>query len=182
MLAAMNRSPKSYRVKISGAQLQATSGEHGVRINDEYPAGIEDGRRLRSFSGLRSDGARVPIYVEEGEREHEFIVYLGGEAVHVHLETPRDERLHALRKNTALGASVAQIVKAPMPGLLKQILVPEGVTVEKGASLCILEAMKMENEIKSPGTLRVKRLIATPGTAVEKGAPLIELQPIEASE
>jgi biotin carboxyl carrier protein len=63
-----------------------------------------------------------------------------------------------------------------MPGLLKQMLVSEGEIVEKGRSLCILEAMKMENEIKSPGRLVVKRLIAMPGAAVEKGTPLMELR------
>jgi biotin carboxyl carrier protein len=95
--------------------------------------------------------------------------------VRVHLVTPRDERLLALRKNTRAAGSAGQIVTAPMPGFLKGMLVAEGDVVEKGRSLCILEAMKMENEIKSPGRLVVKRLIAQPGTAVEKGAALMEL-------
>jgi biotin carboxyl carrier protein len=122
------------------------------------------------------DGSRLPIYVEQGESEHECIVYVGGEAIRVELVTHRDERLLALRKNAANAGTSAQVVNAPMPGLLKQMLVAEGDIVEKGTSLCILEAMKMENEIKSPGRLIVKRLIAVPGAAVEKGTPLIELR------
>ena len=174
----MSNPAQSYTVEIGEMKLTAAADEHGIRIGESYDrAPIDDGTRLRSFTGRLADGSDLPIYVEEGEEDHEYIVYLRGEAVRIHLVTPRDERLLALRKNTRPAGSVAQIVAAPMPGLLKGILVTEGETVEKGASLCILEAMKMENEIKSPGRLVVKRLIAVPGTAVEKGAPLIELQP-----
>src|SRR5262249_38796897 len=112
-----------------------------------------------------------------GEGEHDYVVYLAGEAVHVHVVTPHDERLQALRKNTAGALSTAQMLTAPMPGLLKEILVEEGEIVEKGKSLCILEAMKMENEIKSPGKLVVKRVLVQPGTAVDKGTRLLELEP-----
>jgi biotin carboxyl carrier protein len=68
-----------------------------------------------------------------------------------------------------------------MPGLLKEILVGEGDVVEKGKALCILEAMKMENEIKSPGKLRVRRVMAQAGAAVEKGTRLLELEPVSDS-
>jgi biotin carboxyl carrier protein len=177
MLAAMNQSVRSYRVEVNQTQLRATSGEYGVVIDDEsLSVSIGDGAGLRSFQGTLADGSTLPVYVEQGEGEHECIVYLGGEAVRVGIVTHRDERLQALRKNSANLASSAQIVHAPMPGLLKQMLVSEGEIVEKGRSLCILEAMKMENEIKSPGRLVVKRLIAMPGAAVEKGTPLMELR------
>jgi biotin carboxyl carrier protein len=119
--------------------------------------------------------------VEEGDAEGEYTVYLHGEAVRMRVVTERDERLRALRKNTAAATGGAQIVAAPMPGLLKGVLVAEGDVVDKGTSLCILEAMKMENEIKSPGTYQVRRLIAQPGTAVEKGAHLLELGPLPKS-
>jgi biotin carboxyl carrier protein len=173
----MDNVAQSYTVEVGEMKLTAVADEHGIRIGESHDgAPIGDGLRLRSFTGKLADGSDVPIYVEEGEEDHEYIVYLRGEAVRIHLVTPRDERLLALRKNTRPAGSFGQIVAAPMPGLLKGILVAEGELVEKGASLCILEAMKMENEIKSPGRLVVKRLIATPGIAVEKGAPLIELQ------
>ena len=62
-----------------------------------------------------------------------------------------------------------------MPGLLKSVLVAEGAAVRKGEALCILEAMKMENEIKSPGDFIVRRVPAEVGNAVEKGTILFEL-------
>jgi acetyl/propionyl-CoA carboxylase alpha subunit len=178
MLAAMNTDTNTYTVEIDGVKLRAVADEHGIRIEDGSMAvPIRERSRLRSFTGTLPDGSELPIYVEEGEGEHEYIVYLRGRAARLHLVTGRDERLRALRKNTAAGTSSTQILKAPMPGLLKAILVEEGMVVQKGESLCILEAMKMENEIKSPDRLLVSRLIAKAGNAVEKGAPLMELKP-----
>jgi biotin carboxyl carrier protein len=174
----MMTSHNSYRIEVGASQLIAESTEYGVQFADEeHPVPLLDGDRLRSFVGLRSDGLDTPIYVEEGDEPNTFIVYLHGEVVPVRLNTARDERLQALRKSTAGVGSTAQIVAAPMPGMLKEVLVAEGQVVSKGETLCILEAMKMENEIKAPARLVVRRLIVSAGTAVEKGAPLLELQP-----
>ena len=173
---------KSFSVEIGGVKLRAVADEHGIHIGEgNATAPLADRRRLRGFTGTLSDGSELPIYVEEGEGDHEYVVYLRGEAIRLSLVTHRDDRLRALRKNTAVAGSSAQIITAPMPGLLKAILVEEGAIVEKGEALCILEAMKMENELKSPDSLIVKRLIARAGNAVDKGAPLVELRPVEAS-
>lgn len=175
----MKNKANSYQVELGDVKLRAGTDEHGIYVGESsVPAPIRDGHRLRSITGAGADGASIPIYVEEGESDHEYIVYLRGEAVRVRLATPHDERLLALRKNTAGAGAGRQIVSAPMPGLLKAILVQQGQVVQKGESLCILEAMKMENEIKSPARLMVKQLIAKAGTALEKGAPLVELQPV----
>lgn len=66
-------------------------------------------------------------------------------------------------------------VKAPMPGLVLDILVQEGDTVNKGDSVLILEAMKMENVIKAEGTATVKSINVKKGVAVEKNQILVEL-------
>jgi biotin carboxyl carrier protein len=65
-------------------------------------------------------------------------------------------------------------VKAPMPGMVLNILVGEGELVEKDAPLVILEAMKMENVIKSPAAGSIKRIGVKKGVAVEKNTILIE--------
>ncbi|HNA32062.1 MAG TPA: biotin/lipoyl-binding protein, partial [Flavobacteriales bacterium] len=70
------------------------------------------------------------------------------------------------------GAAVKEI-KAPMPGLVLKVLVKEGDAVKKNEPVLILEAMKMENVIKSPGDGTVKRIHAQEKTAVEKGQLLI---------
>lgn len=65
-------------------------------------------------------------------------------------------------------------IKAPMPGLILQVMVAAGEEVKAGQPLVILEAMKMENVIKSPRDGRVRELKAIKGNTVEKGAVLIQ--------
>jgi biotin carboxyl carrier protein len=67
-------------------------------------------------------------------------------------------------------------VKAPMPGLVIQIMATPGQAVQKGDPLLILEAMKMENVIKAAGDGQVKTLHVQKGSAVEKGHLLIEME------
>lgn len=79
-----------------------------------------------------------------------------------------------------LGLSVgkdnaAKEVKAPMPGLVLDILVTEGQEVQQGESLIILEAMKMENVLKAAGDGRVQGINVKQGEAVNKNHILIEL-------
>jgi biotin carboxyl carrier protein len=69
------------------------------------------------------------------------------------------------------------IVHAPMPGLVSKIEVKVGDTVTAGQGLLILEAMKMENEVKSTGSGRISQVHIPAGTAVEKGAALITIVP-----
>lgn len=65
-------------------------------------------------------------------------------------------------------------LKAPMPGLILDILVAPGQTVKKGDQLLILEAMKMENVLKSPGDVTITSVEAIKGNSVEKGQILIK--------
>jgi biotin carboxyl carrier protein len=89
-----------------------------------------------------------------------------------------DERTRAIRDLSAASAAAsgpAPLV-APMPGLIVRVNVAAGDVVQAGQGLVVMEAMKMENELRTPtgGTVRAVRV--TPGNAVEKGAVLIELE------
>ncbi|MDW3211861.1 MAG: biotin/lipoyl-containing protein [Reichenbachiella sp.] len=75
----------------------------------------------------------------------------------------------------SVGQAGAKDVKAPMPGLIIDVLVSEGQEVKKGDHLLILEAMKMENVIKCPADGVVSGLHATKGDSVEKGKILLSL-------
>lgn len=65
-------------------------------------------------------------------------------------------------------------IKAPMPGLIIDLKIKVGDTVNAGDALLILEAMKMENVLKSPGGGTVKSVKVKKGDSVEKGQVLIE--------
>jgi biotin carboxyl carrier protein len=84
-----------------------------------------------------------------------------------------DELLHQLGLDKALSNKLTNI-KAPMPGLVLNILVGEGTEVKKGDALIVLEAMKMENILKAPADAKVKSVSVKKGMAVEKNQILIE--------
>jgi biotin carboxyl carrier protein len=89
-----------------------------------------------------------------------------------------DERTRHIRSLTA-GAERRRgpvTLRAPMPGLVVRILVEPGQEVSAGAGLVVLEAMKMENELKAPAAATVGAVRAQPGEAVEKGQVLVEFQ------
>jgi pyruvate carboxylase subunit B len=93
-----------------------------------------------------------------------------------------DERMRAIRDLTAASAAAsgpAPLV-APMPGLVVRVNVAVGDSVTPGQGLVVVEAMKMENELRATTAGVVTAVRAEPGTAVEKGAVLVELRAPEA--
>jgi biotin carboxyl carrier protein len=75
-----------------------------------------------------------------------------------------------------LGAKKINELKAPMPGLVLNIVVSEGQEVKKGDALIVLEAMKMENSLKSPTDGVIKKIAIHKGDAVEKNQLLITFE------
>jgi len=89
-----------------------------------------------------------------------------------------DERSRTIRDITAAAAKPtgpAPIV-APMPGLVVRINVAVGDVIAAGHGAVVMEAMKMENELRATTGGRVKAVHATVGEAAEKGAVLVELE------
>jgi biotin carboxyl carrier protein len=75
------------------------------------------------------------------------------------------------------GIEEEPVAASPMPGKVVKILVREGDKVEKGQGLVIVEAMKMENEIKSSVNGTVGKINFKPGDLVDAGQPLVEIEP-----
>jgi pyruvate carboxylase subunit B len=88
-----------------------------------------------------------------------------------------DERTRAIRDITAASSrstGPAPVI-APMPGLIVRVSVAVGDQVQAGQGLIVMEAMKMENELRASGPGTVKAVHVAPGKAVEKGTILVEL-------
>ena len=69
-----------------------------------------------------------------------------------------------------------EVVASPMPGAIVAVKVSQGQAVKKGEILCVLEAMKMENEIVAPRDGTVAQVVTAKGQNVETGTPLVVLQ------
>ncbi|MBI5476238.1 MAG: acetyl-CoA carboxylase biotin carboxyl carrier protein subunit [Ignavibacteriales bacterium] len=93
----------------------------------------------------------------------------------VEIEDYKTNLLKSLKKNSA-SADKKIIISAPMPGLVKKIEVEENQIVKIETGLIILEAMKMENEIKSKVNGIVKEIKVKNNSSVEKGAEMIIIE------
>ena len=115
------------------------------------------------------------VVARKGATRGRFTLWLDGFRYEVEA---LDERTRAIRELSGAGkeASGPAPLLAPMPGMIVRVAVQVGDTVEPGQSLVVMEAMKMENELRATSAGTVKTILAQPGTAVEKGAVLLELE------
>lgn len=111
--------------------------------------------------------------VSENRDDKTSVVKINGKLYEVSIEDQFDSLLKAMGM-TASSGKVAKEVKAPMPGLVLNISVVEGQEIKKGDNLLVLEAMKMENMLKSVTEGVVKKIYVSKGDKVEKNQVLIE--------
>lgn len=156
-----------------GRELEVEVQRHGsayrVRIGDRWLEAefVNIGRYVRSLR--LEDGRQIAIIPHRDGHTHE--VSLPGATVSVDVIDPIAARRR--RREDEMGGS--GIVKALMPGRVVRVLVSKGDAVKKGSGLLILEAMKMENEIQSPGDGTVDEVFVRDGQTVESGADLVHI-------
>ena len=98
------------------------------------------------------------------------ILHSGQGEFHAEVTDPRAWRG---QRHGALQAEGRQQITAPMPGKVVRVLVSEGDAVDVGQGLLVVEAMKMQNELRSPKAGRVEKLLAKEGLAVNAGDILV---------
>ena len=115
------------------------------------------------------------VVVRRGDRRGCYTLWVDGWRFEVEA---LDERTRAIRDMSGADAGPAgpAPLVAPMPGLVVRVDVSPGDVVQAGQALVVMEAMKMENELRSPSAGTVRAIYAAPGTAVEKGAVLVEIE------
>jgi biotin carboxyl carrier protein len=118
---------------------------------------------------LLVDGRSVRCEVEPAKDGR--IAVLVGDEVHP-LEILDERRLRLRRASGQFSLEGPQRIDAPMPGKIVRVLVKQGDQVHEGQGLIVVEAMKMENELKSPKSGTVAELHAQEGQPVEAGAKL----------
>jgi pyruvate carboxylase subunit B len=136
---------------------------------------------LRTLAGtpvrlLRVDGRPRPLVVERAEGGR-WAFGWAGERREVEVVDDRTRHIRSLAVASARPAA-GGVLRAPMPGLVVRLEVEAGQAVAPGGSVLVLEAMKMENELRSPTGGRVRAVLVRSGQAVEKGQPLVEFETV----
>jgi biotin carboxyl carrier protein len=150
----LRREEAAWRCRLDGREMpvDVTPGEDGVL-------------------SLLLEGRSYEVKQESGGTETTVVV--GRERFNVAVRDPRSFRS---RGRSGAAAQGVKKITAPMPGKVVRLLAGEGAAVEAGQSVIVIEAMKMQNELKAPKTGVVKKISVTEGAAVEAGQSLAEVE------
>lgn len=166
-----------YKVKVNSKYVFDISSTEGtIQINDQ-PVELDiqtliEGKSLHILNNNRSFNVEI---LEVNQEEKIQTIKVNGNTYTVAIEDKYDILLKQLGMEMT-STNKVQDVKAPMPGLVIKVTVEEGQEVKKGDSLLILEAMKMENILKSTRDGIVSKVLVAKGDKIEKNAVLIQFQ------
>ena len=147
-------------LSIGGAAREIDPDQTGAQI-----AAVEPGVYSVLLDG-RSYEARIE------QTDGGVIVFIDGHRFEVEIHDPR----RWSRQSGRQGREGRLLVTAPMPGKIVRLLVAEGQTVEAGQGLLVVEAMKMQNEMKAPKAGHVVSLTAREGATVAAGEVLAAIE------
>jgi biotin carboxyl carrier protein len=154
---------KTYTVEIE------EFGKSLYRVAVDGSEFVVDGKKtgLTNYS-LIVDNRSFEVDVDIMDDEYRVLV--DGRSYHINLLDERRMRVGGLQSEIQLQGR--QNVSVPMPGKVIAVLVSEGDKVERGQGLVIVEAMKMENEVRCPIDGEVREVRVKTGDALEAGAVL----------
>ena len=154
---------------------KASAGRYRVVLNGQSHE--VDAARVGVFGlSLLVDGDQGisrEVQVTPAGRRGSLLVTLGGRTVPA---TLNGRRSRSAASDAGGGADGEQSIVAPMPGRVVRLLVAPGDAVEMRQGVVVVEAMKMENELRSPKNGRVKSISVTPGASVEAGRVLLVVE------
>jgi biotin carboxyl carrier protein len=164
----------AYTVKVNGGKEQSVvlEGTDAGKL-DGLPFTLDKIElKAGSFHVLKNNRSYSIEIIKAEPETKSFVLSVNGSKYTVQVKDKYDELLHNLGMDN-LNARKVNDLKAPMPGLVLTLSVEEGSVVKKGDSLLVLEAMKMENILKSPADATIKKITVKKGMAVEKNQVLI---------
>ena len=167
-----------YSITVNGkenfrTELQLNGNSFAGTLNDLKVSGDLIKINDHQYHMLYNRKSYTIDVVKLNREEKTLVLKINSIKFNLQLKDKYDELLHTLGLDN-LSTKKVNDIKAPMPGMVLNILVAEGDTVKKGDGLIVLEAMKMENILKSPTDGVIKRISAIKGSAVEKNQLLIQ--------
>ena len=164
-----------YVVQLNDQRKEVTLGSEGA----SYETGSAERAELSDIEGspirMMKIGTRVyRVVVQKRQGRGRYTLWIDGYRFEAEA---LDERTRAIRDLSAASAGPVgpAPVRAPMPGLIVRVNVKVGDEVQAGQGLVVMEAMKMENELRATAAGTVRSVEVSPGTVVEKGALLVAL-------
>ncbi len=179
--------PYSPWAAAGGWRLNAPAGEavafrlgnaiHTVPVRGDR-FGLPGGERV--VNGVRMNATTIDAEID-GAAVQETVVRTGtATTVFTVDRTWRLSAYDPLREAEAEAAAGATgVPTAPMPGVVVAVEVAPGTDVESGATLMVIEAMKVEHTIRAPAAGRIEAVLFSPGEAVEEGAVLVDFTPAD---
>ena len=172
-----------FKIKVDPHKSGKDSKEHQVEFADaSHRSGKLNGMDFSwdviglkegSFHVLHENRSYTIEVLKRDEAAKTFTIRVNANTYTLEVKDKYDQLLHTLGMDNLAGKKVNE-VKAPMPGLVLDVRVEEGTEVKKGDALVVLEAMKMENILKSPADGTIRKIAAVKGNAVEKNQILIQ--------
>lgn len=153
-------------------EIQSGNTEKPARVTLDGVALVVDATLLEpGILSLLIDGKSYRVLLDE--RHDGRAVLLDGQRYGYAMEDPRSLRA---RGSHAAGKDGPQPIRAPMPGRVVRVLVQAGDTVEALQGVVVIEAMKMQNELKAPKAGRVARINVEAGGTVQAGDVLAVIE------
>lgn len=164
--------PHSYKVQIGEDHLDLIIEEDRLLIDGAPQNLVVDAPDAQTYNIIYNNKS-YRLFIESVE-DNRCTLLINGRT---HVVTVKDARDQLLDQYGIADAaqSLEREIRAPMPGLVLDVLVAEGSEISAGTGLIVLEAMKMENELKAASAGRVASIHVNPGDPVAKNDLLIEL-------
>ncbi|HWS85292.1 MAG TPA: biotin/lipoyl-containing protein [Ktedonobacteraceae bacterium] len=167
----INKQHKPTAISLNGVSYTLDWRQIATLAADSNGQSCEGGRYSLLIGG-KSYEIFARRLSQSGEKNGQtYEILLAGQRFEVIVEDERTRMLTGLTR-TGVSSSAARI-QAPMPGLVANVLLEQGASVEQGQTVIILEAMKMENDLVSPIAGTIKEVKVSKGQTVDQGAVLV---------
>lgn len=144
--------------------------EYKYKINGmKFTVEVDDQNDSTDTINVQVNGVPYTVELDENQKIKKATVVAPKKAA----TAPRTETGEKVIAKPAVAAAAASAIKSPLPGTIMSINVSEGDKINSGDTVCVLEAMKMENDVHADKSGTVKKILVGIGDSVLEGTDLI---------